>query len=533
MAESAARYLGFAFASADLLLEIDADDRVDFALGAARRAFGCAHQDLVGRSLKDLVAEPDQQVVAAVLGGLEPGARRGPVRIELARADPSAPRRFAGIYACRLPQNEPHVSCAINLSFAIGGRADSRDEFGLLDGEGFISTTTQVLDEAHETGLDLNLLMVELKGLTLAEANAPAEQKRELMGRVAAGLRAESYGGYGVARVGEEQFVLLREGDAAVAPLLDRIGRMAGKEGANLTSSAVGVSLDDTAPPVATLKALRFAIDRFLQEGPQAAELAFGEVFKTTVADASKLGATLRDHRFTIAYQPVVELGTGKLSHFEALLRLPDGRSPLQSVQMAEELDLITELDSAVLDDVIAKLGSAGYEDLRLAMNVSGRSLMRPRFVDDVLGRLAAAQGLSGRLVIEITETSAMQDLQKANAAIQRFRQGGVAVYIDDFGAGAANLAYLKALTVDAVKIDGQYISDIADSERNRALVLHVAKLCRDLGVETVAEHVESRAIADVLVDLRIRFGQGWLFGRPAVEPRYQTPAASRAQRAA
>lgn len=534
MSETAARYLGFAFASADLLLEIDADDRVAFALGAAQRALGCPQEDLVGRPLRELIADDDQGVVRAVLEGLEPCARRGPVRVELARSDQGSSRRYAGFFACRLPQNAPRVSCALTLSPVYGPTAETKDEFGLLDREGFISTTSQVLEQAREAGLDLDLMLVELKGLIQAEASAPSGPNHGLLGRIAADLRAESYGGFGAARVGEEQFVILREGGGGAALVLERIGRAAEAEGARLEPSAVGVPLNDNAPATATLKALRFAIDRLLQDGAEAAGPAFGKVLEEIVSEANKLGATVRANRFNLAYQPIVELRTGKVSHYEALLRLPGSQSPSESIQLAEELDLIADLDLAVLDQVITKLRSAGSEDIRIAANISARSLMLPRFLGEVFARLALVQAeISQRLILEITETAVLHDLDKANAAIQRFRQSGFPVHLDDFGSGAATLAYLRTLTIDAVKIDGQYISDIAESDRNRTLVSHIVKLCRELGVETIGEHVETRAIADMLMDLRVRYGQGWLFGRPTLDPARQPAAAPQAQRAA
>lgn len=527
MSDTAARYLGFAFASADLLLEIDADDRVAFALGATQRALGCAQEDLVGRPLRDLIAEDDQGVVRAVLEGLEPAARRGPVRVELARSDERSSRRFAGFFACRLPQNSQRVSCALTLSPVYGPTAEVKDEFGLLDRDGFIATTGQVLEQAREAGLDLDLMLVELKGLIQAENLAPSGRNHGLLGRIAADLRAESYGGFGAARVGEEQFVILREGGGTAAQVLARIGRAAEAEGAALDPSAVGVPLNDNAPPTATLKAMRFAIDRLLQDGAETAGSAFAKVLDDVVAEANKLGATVKANRFNLAYQPIVELRTGKISHYEALLRLPGSPNPTESIQLAEELDLIADLDLAVLDQVITKLRADGSEDVRIAANISARSLMLPRFLGEVFARLAQVQGeISQRLILEITETSVLHDLEKANTTIQRFRQGGFPVHLDDFGSGAATLAYLRTLTIDAVKIDGQYISDIADSDRNRTLVSHIVKLCRELGVETIGEHVETRAISEMLMDLRVRYGQGWLFGRPTLDPARQ-PAAT------
>jgi EAL domain-containing protein (putative c-di-GMP-specific phosphodiesterase class I) len=518
----AARYLGFAFASADLLFEIGAGERVTYAIGASRRVLGCRHEELVGRALDELIAEDDLPVVVAVLEGLKPGARRGPVRVELRRPTVESPRRFAGFYACRLLQDEATVSCALSLSPVFGARAEARDRYGLLDRDGFMAATGRLLEEAHEGGFELDLQLVDVPGLAKAQ-----EGRDALLSRVAAALRVEACGGEGAGRVGGGQFVVLREGGTELGSLAERIERVGADANISLEPLVATVALDDQVAPLATLRALRVAVERLQQGGVADAEAAFASVLKSTVEEAAYLAAVVSGHRFDMAYQPVVEIATQELSHYEALLRFEHGRGPAQSIQLAEELDIIADLDLAVLDRVIAKLMSKGCNSLRVAANVSGRSLMSPQFMERALQRLQSVAWLTDRLSLEITETAALVDLDKANAAIQRLRRAGCAVYLDDFGSGAATMDYLRALTVDAVKIDGRYISDLATSERSRLLVRHIAELCRDFGIATVAEHVEDQAIAEVLGTLGVRLGQGWLYGRPMAKPAYAPPNAA------
>jgi len=528
MAE-AARYLGFAFASADLLFELGTQGRVSFAIGASRRVLGCGHDELIGRTLEDVIAEDDHPVVAAVLDGLKPGARRGPVRVELRRAAKGAPRRFAGFYACRLLQDDATISCALSLSPVFGARAEARDQYGLLDRDGFMAATGRLLEEAHEGGIELDLQLVDIPGLIAAEAGRSG--RSSLVSQISAALRVEACGGEGAARVGEEQFVVVREGGAALGSLVERIERAGADAGANLKPSIATLTLDDQIAPLATLRALRVAVDRLLQDGVDEAEAAFATVLKSTLREAADLAAVVAEHRFKLAYQPIVNIGTGELSHYEALLRFEDGRGPASSIQLAEELDIIADVDLAVLDRVIAKLMSKGSNRLRVAANISGRSLMSPTFIERVLQRLKSVAWLTDRLSLEITETAALVDLDKANAAIQCLRRAGCAVYLDDFGSGAATMAYLRSLTVDAVKIDGRYIADLETSERSRLLVRHIAELCRDFGIETVAEHVETKQTAEVLKTLGVQLGQGWLYGHPLSAPSYSPRGAAAPKR--
>ena len=220
MSDPSTRYLGFAFASADLLLEIDADDRVGFVVGAVQRALGRGEGAVVGRPWRDLVAENDHPLVAAVLESLQSGGRRGPVRIGLAGA---AEGRTVAFSACRLPHNEGRTSCALSLAPGLALLPGGKDDHGLLDPEAFVDATGRLLEAAGRSGLDLGVQFVELKGLTEAEQAASPERRKSLLGRISAALRAESYAGDGAARVGEDRFVLVREGSDDPKALLGRL----------------------------------------------------------------------------------------------------------------------------------------------------------------------------------------------------------------------------------------------------------------------------------------------------------------------
>jgi EAL domain-containing protein (putative c-di-GMP-specific phosphodiesterase class I) len=530
MSDSWTRYLGFAFASADLLLEIEANERVGFALGAIQRALGRNEDNILGRHWRELVATKDRILVGAILDSLEPGGRRGPVRIELSTDAAGSRGRSAAFSACRLPQNDDRISCVFSLTPGLAVVSSRKDDHGLLDSETFVEATGQLLAAARSSGLDIGLQFVEVKGLTAAEQAASPEKRKSLLGRISAALRAESYAGDGAARVGDDRFVLVREGKDDPGALLGRLERAASAEGAETKAASASLAFNADDAPLAQLKALRFALDSFLKSDVRQAEAAFKKVLESTVAEANAVAAAVRDRSFKLLYQPIVELASGELQHFEALLRLDGHDSPAEAIHLAEQLDLVADLDLAVLDEVIAKLKSS-RRDVRLAANISGRSLALPRFLDAALAKLRSVGFLSSRLMLEITETAALGDLGQANAAIQQMRKLGHRIFLDDFGAGAASMAYLRALSVDAVKVDGQYVRDLQASERNRALVRHIAELCRELDVDVVAEHVETQEAAAALQELGVRFGQGWRFGKPTAEPVYRGITEQRVRR--
>jgi EAL domain-containing protein (putative c-di-GMP-specific phosphodiesterase class I) len=155
---------------------------------------------------------------------------------------------------------------------------------------------------------------------------------------------------------------------------------------------------------------------------------------------------------------------------------------------------------------------------LRLAVNVSGRTIVSRGFIEGV-GRLAQGGDLAGRLIFEITETAALDDFRLAQRHIEALQALKFQVCLDDFGAGAASFAYLQQLRVDVVKIDGSYVRELTSSGRDDALIRHLVRLCKELKVKTVAEMVETQPVADVLERSGVDYAQGWLYGQATTEP--------------
>jgi EAL domain-containing protein (putative c-di-GMP-specific phosphodiesterase class I) len=162
----------------------------------------------------------------------------------------------------------------------------------------------------------------------------------------------------------------------------------------------------------------------------------------------------------------------------------------------------------------------------RIAANLSAHSLMIEGFLEEILG-LGGGGGLRGRLILEITETRQLRDLDQANARIARLRSAGHVVCLDDFGAGAASLDYLRRLEVDFIKIDGRYIQSMTEGSRDALLVKHLVALCNDLGVATIAEMIETEPVARLALDLGVQLGQGWAFSKPLEKPRWSPPASA------
>ncbi len=505
------RLLGLAFASADLLVEIR-DGKIDMALGAAQRILGQSEAALTGKVWRDLFAEVDGALIDAILACADDGARRGPISLGLA----SDGDRHVNVVMRALPENKGRISCALTSGQASSAKVDDK---GLHPRESFEDIAKGLFEAARVTGLELELAMIEFSGLGDKRASLPRDEAEALDIQVAGAVRAESHGGSAATRLSDDRFAVLRAKDDTPENLTRRLGQMVA-----LDVAAHVVTLEGGGVPARAMRALRYALDDFLREGlkdtpPMSLSEAMNRSVKRTLARAGALGVAVSQRRFNLAFQPVVNLMTGAAHHHEVLVRFEEGVSPFALIRMAEEFDLIEELDQAIVEQAIRRLALDRSGDLKLAVNVSGRTIVNESFIDNVERELNKYDRAKGRLIFEITETSTIDDLPRANRHIQSLRALGSLVCLDDFGAGSASFAYLQELNLDIVKIDGRYVRELADNGRDGAMVRRLVELCRDLNIRTVAEMVETAEVEDVVRKAGVDFAQGWLYGRPADTP--------------
>jgi EAL domain-containing protein (putative c-di-GMP-specific phosphodiesterase class I)/GGDEF domain-containing protein len=513
------RFLGFAFACADLLVEIGADDKITFAVGAAATLAGQAEVALIGRPWPSFVDERDHEVLAAMFAGLEDGARQGPVLVRLAPGGHPADRGFS-ISACRLPQNRGVISCALTRARAAHGDHDG----GLLDRAGFETVARSLIETARNGGQELELAFLEMEGLSKTAKALPETTAKALQSRVQGALRAQSHGGGAAADLGDDRFALVRTAGETPQALTARLSRLIAlvAETTDIRLGARTLTLDGDIAPSKVVRAIRYALDDFLRDGmngaaPATLTEAVNESVRHTLEKANALGSVVAEKRFNLVYQPVVVLKTGELHHHEVLVRFGDDASPFPMIRMAEELDLIEGLDLAILeraaDEMMADKG------VKLAVNISGRSIVSPTFLGGVDKVLKGKGALKGRLMFEITESAAIEDLALADRNIQVLRGLGCMVCLDDFGAGAASLAYLQSLRLDVVKIDGRYIRELQHGGRESNFIRHLVKMCAEMKVQTLAEMVETSGAEDAIRAAGVDYAQGWLYGAAADRP--------------
>ena len=231
-------------------------------------------------------------------------------------------------------------------------------------------------------------------------------------------------------------------------------------------------------------------------------------------------GALERDE-FVVHYQPVIDLATRTMTGVEALVRWDHpvrGRlGPFDFIPSAEESGLIVGIGHAVLRDACRQAAAWRLPErgLTLAVNLSARQLATPSLLDDVRRVLDETGVPPGALVLEVTETTVMQDTDAAVARLRALKALGVRLAIDDFGTGYSSLAYLRQLPVDILKIDRSFVADLHVGTASAAIVHSLIELGQTLELELIAEGVEDQAQLDALLEQRCGLAQGFLFARP------------------
>jgi diguanylate cyclase (GGDEF)-like protein len=233
-----------------------------------------------------------------------------------------------------------------------------------------------------------------------------------------------------------------------------------------------------------------------------------------------RVGDGLEQGTVQLDAQPIVDLTTGVAARHEVLIRLRDGLEPpvgpAEFLPAAERTDLVLQIDRWVLDRAVRALAAAPPEaGLRLEVNVSARSLEDAELGGWILDTLKEAEVSPHRLGLEITETTAIGSLDAARVLAARLTDAGCGFALDDFGAGFGSFSYLKHLPFTTVKIAGEFVCGLDEDPVDRALVAGVVGVAQQLGMRTVAEHVDRPALVDRLRELGVDDGQGYHLGRP------------------
>jgi PAS domain S-box-containing protein len=226
------------------------------------------------------------------------------------------------------------------------------------------------------------------------------------------------------------------------------------------------------------------------------------------------IARALAEDLFLFAAQPVINLATSRLDHYELLIRMRgnDGELALPGsfLPQAERSGQIVEIDFWAIEHGIQLAVRAP-----VAINLSAASIARGGLIEEVERRLARTGVEPGRVTFEITETAAAEDIDRAAELIERLGALGCGIALDDFGTGFGTFTYLNRLPVSELKIDREFVSQVRDSDTNQRVVRTMIAVAHNFGMRTVAEGIEDAGTLGSLVEMGVDLGQGYLLGRP------------------
>ena len=237
---------------------------------------------------------------------------------------------------------------------------------------------------------------------------------------------------------------------------------------------------------------------------------------------AEEIDHALAHDGFELVAQPVVSLPTGRVAHYELLLRMCDRKGdviqPGSFLYVAERLGLGGDIDRWVVKratDILVEQRALG-RDLRIEINLSARTLGDGRLPELIERRLRETGISPDRLIFEVPETAAVAHVSSAAAFAQRLSELGCKFALDDFGAGVGSVYYLKHIPFDYLKIDGEFVTHCAHNKTDRALISAVVQVARDMGKHTIAEFAADQQTVELLTRLGVDYVQGYYLGRPA-----------------
>lgn len=501
------RFVGFAFAGGDLLLETDLDGCITYVAGAAQTMSGQSDDDLIGKALPDLVIPELRQKTTDFLETVNAKGRAIPFRMGF---DGIGGRWL--VLSGHSSAERPGV-LQLSLRFDLPSLPERNP---LTAAHAFKNQVLEHLQSSDESSTLTMLDLSELEGWSDEAASACRSEIGKSLKELCSEESASGWLDDGILGIMQKAEM---DVDALEATIRTH-SKIADPNGIGLTPKAISISLEsgDLHPSEAG-QALLYAINRFAEtkgEGFRIGSLqdGFDTMVKDTVKRVVEVRETVDNDNIELNFQPIVDLKTGRTHHYEVLSRLTNGKSPFDLVCFAEQVGLIADFDLMVCRRVIAMLDGRRRKSIPLAINLSARSMESRAFAQGLMTLLAKFPEMRGQVMFELTESAAITDPEPVANLIEKLRNKTYKVCLDDFGSGAAAFHYLRAFSFDYVKVDGIYVR--STGRRDQSILRGMAALCKELGVISVAEMVESKSQADRLQRLGFDLGQGYYFGRPS-----------------
>lgn len=412
-----------------------------------------------------------------------------------------------------------------------------------------IETVGKAIDEAVDHGTQLAVLFVDLDHFKDINDSLGHSVGDQLLIAISQRLKKSVRAADMVARLGGDEFTVLirnlkdQQGAIEVGEkILDAFREPVIIDSHTLKiTGSVGISLypRDGADTETLLRNADAAMYRSKRDGRNASRLYAADMTEQAIARLaleSELHEAIRNEEFTVRYQPQVDMRTGVVVGAEALLRWNHPThgliGPDQFIDVAEDTGLIIDIGAWVLEQAChqrERWKQAGIMHLTIAVNISARQMLDPRFADMVREKVVSAGCNPHEVELEITEGLLIQHPENARRTLQTFRDMGLQIAVDDFGTGYSSLAYLKQYPISKLKIDASFVRDIQHDSNDQAIASAVIALGKSLDLDVIAEGVETDEQAAILIRHGCFLAQGYLFSRPVGAADFQHVVEKRA----
>ena len=537
-----ARYASLIKNATDVIMIAGADGLLRFASPAAERTLGIHPDALVGRNLLDLWSDGDRDRLSTFLDEVARSPRGrvvGPVEIVVENAERRGTLECVG---SNLADDPAIAGLALNLRDVSERKVLEEqlrklafhDPLTLLANRSlFWNRVEHALALAQRTQQQVAVMFLDLDNFKIVNDSLGHDAGDRLLQAAAQRLVKSTRPSDTVARLGGDEFAILLEGirdegdvERIARPITESFNRPLLVDGRETeTTASIGVACSRPGDDAEQLLRNADIAMYHAKAAGKARFVLFQPHMQEQLHDRLRLeqdiDLALARREFFVEFQPVVDLTSRELLGVEALTRWrhPDRGlvMPGDFIPAAEESGRIVELGRQVLVDACSQVrhwsqALSHGRGLRVAINISGRHLQQGDLIADVRHALEVSGLDPGNLVIELTESTIMQNTE---ANLDRFRELkalGVRLAIDDFGVGYSSLSYLHRFPIDILKIDRAFVSRLTEQDGGPELARAVVMLGTTLGLETVAEGIENEEQVRSLLDLGCVAGQGFLF---------------------
>jgi len=535
----------------DAVITTDSEGRIDYMNPVAESLTGWENREAQGQLIGDVLTVVDEATRVAsespIMRCLREGRllglsehtvlvnRRGQ---ELAIQDSAAPIRDRAGNLIGAVMVFHDVSKERRLHRALHYQASHDALTGLINRREFENRLAAAVENARQdTGSRHALLYLDLDQFKLVNDTCGHPAGDQLLKQITGVLQSRVRSGDTLARLGGDEFGILLQScslDQAmrIAESLRqaiRDFRFIWQDGVLEVGASVGiVEITNDTPTVANvMSAADVACYSAKDLGRNRVQLYKPDDVPERHREmhwVSKLARACDESRFELFYQPIVPIGEAvhEREHFELMLRLRDESgglvTPAEFIPAAERYNVMPSIDRWVvrqaLDRLVHRIG-AGVKPFTIAVNLSGTSLNDERFLEYLIAELGSSELAAGAMCFEITETAAIANLGNVVYFMRELKARGCHFALDDFGSGLSSFMYLKTLPVDYLKIDGQFVENVTRDRVDRSMVEAISQVGKTMGIQTIAERVESSEVLAELRRLGVGYAQGFHIARP------------------